>query len=397
MVTHRNASADDRELLRNLAEEADVEGRQTLDERELQGAQATEENIDGDDYTGEAPARGSQTDILVGYAEDSELLHTPDQVAYSTFRVGDHRETWPVESKRYELYLRRRYFELHGKAPKAQAIKDAVDTIVARALFDGIEERVFVRLAGHEGAVYVDLANESWEAIEITPVGWQVVSDPPVKFVRRKTSAPLPQPVPGGSIEELRPFLNADERYFRLVVGWLVGALNPEGPYPVLEINGWQGSAKSTLARLLVALIDPSVAPLRALPGNERDLAIAANGRWVLAFDNASYVRAEISDAMCRLSTGGGFATRRLYTDDEEMIFDAKRPQIVNGINPVVLRGDLQERSLQVVLNPILPEERRQEQDFWEDFEEARPRIFGALLDAVSCALRNSPYAGGRV
>jgi hypothetical protein len=124
-------------------------------------------------------------------------------------------------------------------------------------------------------------------------------------------------------------------------------------------------------------------------PGNERDVAIATHGNWVLAWDNLSYVRPQVSDAMCRLSTGGGFGTRTLYSDDEETLFDAMRLQILNAINQVVLRGDLQERSILVTLLPILEDERREEKRFWTDFEVVRPKIFGALLDAVSCTLRN--------
>jgi hypothetical protein len=350
--------------------------------RDWYGGSQTQETRDG------GSVGRSQTDILIGYTGASELFHTPDQQACATFWADDHWETWPVEGKRYELYLRRRYFEDYGKAPKAQALMDTIATIAARAIFGGSEEEVFVRVAGYEGAVYIDLASDAWEAIQVTPLGWQVISDPPIKFTRSKNSASLPYPVPGGSVEELKRFLNIDEQHFKLVVGWLIGAFNPQGPYPLLETIGWQGTAKSTLCRLLVSLSDPAVVPLRALPTNERDLAIAASGRWVLAYDNVSYIRPEISDAMCRLSTGGGFGTRRLYSNDEEMIFDAKRPQIVNGINPVVFRGDLQERSLQVLLHPIPPDKRRQEREFWKEFEDARSRIFGALLDAVSCALR---------
>jgi hypothetical protein len=129
---------------------------------------------------------------------------------------------------------------------------------------------------------------------------------------------------------------------------------------------------------------------LRALPKNERDLAIAAANAWVLAFHNLSGIRDQLSDALCRLATGGGFATRQLYTDDEEIIFIAKRPIILNGIDDIATRGDLQERSLLVSL-PSIPEERRvKEAAFWADFEAARPRIFGTLLDGVGAVLRDA-------
>jgi hypothetical protein len=353
---------------------------------ESQNAQPSEENVNGGgDSTRELP----QNAALVDYADrNAELFHAPDGQAYGTVEVAEHNETYPVESTSFKDWLVMQFFRDRSKAPSSGALTDALNTIRAKATFDGEEMPVYVRVAQHGGDVYIDLANDAWEAIQVTPLGWQVISDPPVKFIRSKNSASLPYPVLGGSVEELKRFLNVDEQHYRLVVGWLIGAFNPQGPYPVLEAIGWQGTSKSTLTRLLVSVSDPAVVPLRALPSNERDLAIAASRSWTLSFDNVSYIRSEISDAMCRLSTGGGFGTRKLYSDDEEMIFDAKRPQIVNGINPVVFRGDLQERSLQVLLHPIPPDERRQEREFWKEFEEARPRIFGALLDVVSCALR---------
>lgn len=336
-----------------------------------------------------AGSSGSEVDVLVRYAEDAELFHTPDEETYATFEVGGHKETWPVEGKRFERWLRQRFFGERGTAPSGQALQNAGETIAARAAFEGQGEPVFMRIAKHDGAVYVDLCNGRWEAVEVTPAAWRVVADPPVKFVRRKNSAPLPYPERGGCVDDLRPFLNVwTEDDFKLMVSWLIGAFNPDGPYPILEVNGQQGSAKSTTVRLLVSLTDPKVMPLRGLSGNERDLAIAASGTRVLAFDNVSYIKAGISDAMCRLSTGGGLGTRTLYTDDEETLFDAVRPQIVNGINMVAQRGDLQERSILVTLLPIPENERRGEKRFWAEFEAARAKIFGALLDAVSGALR---------
>ena len=59
---------------------------------------------------------------------------------------------------------------------------------------------------------------------------------------------------------------------------------------------------------------------------------IAATNGWCLAFDNVSVIQAWLSDALCRLATGGGFATRGLYTDDEETIIDAQRPVVLNGV-----------------------------------------------------------------
>jgi len=156
-------------------------------------------------------------------------------------------------------------------------------------------------------------------------------------------------------------------------------------------LRGEQGTAKSTRARVLKTLIDPGKAALQAEPKNEHDLAIAANNSHVCAFDNLSKLTPRLSDALCRLSTGGGFRTRKLYTDDDEALFDAQRPVILNGIPDIATRSDLVDRSVLSVLQPIPDDKRRDEKEFWTAFNEAHLRILGALLTAVATALRRWP------
>jgi hypothetical protein len=170
-------------------------------------------------------------------------------------------------------------------------------------------------------------------------------------------------------------------------VGWLLGALHPHGPYPVLILHGEQGSAKTTTEKFFRSLIDPSSALVRSQPHEPRDLIIAASNGFVCAFDNLSSLPDWFSDALCRLSTGGGFSTRALYTDDEEIIFEAKRPIILNGIEELATRGDLLDRAIVVELPRITDERRQTEDSLCVAFERERPRLLGALLDAVSGAL----------
>jgi hypothetical protein len=277
-----------------------------------------------------------------------------------------------------------------GVSP-GSAIKDAVETLEALA-FEGPDLPVSVRLAEHEGAIYLDLANEEWQVVAITPEGWRIVQDPPVRFCRTKGMNPLPCPVRGGSIEELRPFVNVgSEEDWRLLVAWPLAALRARGPYPPLILKGGQDSAKSTTSRVLRALIDPNMTDLRSLPKDPRDLMIGAQNNAVLAFDNLSPLPNWISDALCRLATGAAHATRALYTDDEEALFVACRPVILNGIGDVVTRPDLLDRAVMLNLPALDDARRRPEAEFWAEFEQARPRILGALLDAVVVGLRNLP------
>ena len=200
----------------------------------------------------------------------------------------------------------------------------------------------------------------------------------------------LPAPVPGGRIDDLRAFLNVrDEADFVLLVSWLLACLRRRGPFPALSVNGEQGSAKSTLQRLLRNLVDPNTAPLRSEPKEVRDLVISASNSWVQAFDNLSRIPPWLSDALCRLSTGGGFATRELYSDRAETIFDAQRPVAINGITDLATRSDLLDRSLNITLSAITEDQRKDERTLERAFTAARPGILGALLDAVSAGLAN--------
>jgi hypothetical protein len=159
----------------------------------------------------------------------------------------------------------------------------------------------------------------------------------------------------------------------------------------VLALAGEQGSAKSTFSALLRALIDPYVAPLRALPREDRDLFVSANNAHVLAFDNVSGLPTWISDTLCRIATGGGFATRQLYSDDSETLFDAMRPLILNGIEDVAVRPDLVDRSIMLCLESVDEHRRRSEQELWNSFRNEQPGILGALLDAVAHGLSRLP------
>jgi hypothetical protein len=233
--------------------------------------------------------------------------------------------------------------------------------------------------------------------VEIDHDGWRIVGDPPVKFTRSKGMSPLPVPVEGGDGDVLWRLLNLkkdheeDEQARRLILAWLVQALRACGPYPVLMLLGGQGTAKSTAARIVRSLVDPSSVPLRTPPKNEHDLAIDGASAWVIAFDNISELPGWLSDAVCRLATGGGFSTRTLFTDRDQELFEAQRPVILNGITDVATRPDLLDRAVIVNLQPIEKATRRSERAIFKELEEARPALLGFLCSAISEGLREFP------
>jgi hypothetical protein len=343
---------------------------------------------------GEASGRGpKQADILIDLAQAAELFHAPDGTSFADLDVDGHRETWPIRAKGFQRWLLRRFFEATGGAPSSEALQSALNVTEAKAHFDAPERQVHVRVGELDGKLYLDLGDPTWRAVEIDAAGWRVTNTPPVRFRRAAGMQPLPLPQPDGSIQTLRSFLNVrSDAEFVLVIAWALACLRHRGPYPVLVLSGEQGSAKSTFSAILRALLDPNTAPLRALPREDRDLFIAASNGHVLTFDNVSGLPAWISDTLCRLATGGGFAVRQLYSDQDEVLFDAARPVILNGIEDIVTRPDLADRAIFLTLEPIPEEHRRPEQELWTAFQAERPLILGVLLDAVAKGLAMLPH-----
>jgi Bifunctional DNA primase/polymerase, N-terminal/Primase C terminal 1 (PriCT-1) len=340
----------------------------------------------------EAGGKDSAATRLVALAESATFLHTPDQQVFAVIDIDGHKETRALKGQAFRRYLASKYYKTFGTVPSTKALQDALGVIEGRGLYESPEKDVFTRIAGGKDEIILDLGDRAWRSIRIDAEDWRVLSDSQAKFRRPAGMKPLPVPRPGGSIDELRRFLNlAHDDDFILLVSWLVAALRPTGPYPVLLLQGEAGSAKSTTANVLRALVDPNTSPLRSAPREVRDLMIAAQNAWCVAFDNVSYLPPWLSDALCRLATGGGFATRELYTDDSEKIFEATRPVLLNGIEGVATRGDLLDRCLMLYLPPIPPDRRMAEKKFWRLFRKRCPFLLGTLLDAVSCALKRLP------
>jgi hypothetical protein len=342
---------------------------------------------------GDAGGRGPrQADLLIELAQTAELFHTPDNTGFADLDINRHRETWPIRAKGFRRWLARRFFGATAGAPSSEALQSALNVIEAKAHFESPERVVHIRVGGLDERLYLDLGDETWRAVEIDGTGWRVIDNPPVRFRRASGMKPMPIPMGGGSVEALRSFLNVQsDADFVLVIAWALACLRCHGPYPVIVLSGEQGSAKSTFSAMLRALLDPNTAPLRALPREDRDLFIAASNGHVLVFDNVSGLPAWISDTLCRLATGGGFAVRQLYSDQDEVLFDAARPVILNGIEDIVTRPDLADRAVFLTLEPIPEERRRPEQELWAAFEAERPRILGVLLDAVVHGLKRLP------
>jgi hypothetical protein len=196
-------------------------------------------------------------------------------------------------------------------------------------------------------------------------------------------------PEKGGSIEELKKFINLEKNEdFILLVGFILKCLDPHSPYPILALIGQQGSGKSETSQMIISLVAPSHVPMLPMPSSERDFLIAAKNNHIFAIDNVSNISKNQSDWIFRLATNSGFTTRKLFTDSEESTMFLSRPLVLNGINDIVNRPDLIDRTLVINLPQINEEIRCTKQLLWKEFNDNKPRILGALCDGLSRAMR---------
>ncbi|MBU1249751.1 MAG: ATP-binding protein [Actinobacteria bacterium] len=282
------------------------------------------------------------------------------------------------------------YFDEKRRAASGSALQDALAVLEGDAMRSP-EARVHLRTGRHEGAIIIDRATPNGHAIKITAEGHRVVERSPILFRRSPVGMVFPEPKGEGSLEPLRELLNVDDAHFRLVVAYAVSAWIPDIAHPILALTGQQGTAKTTAARMVLGLIDPSAASLMSQPRNGDDWAVTAHNAYAIGLDNVSRMQPWLQDALCKAVTGDAFVRRELYSDDSLSVLHFRRPIALTTIDPGALQGDVADRLLQIELQPISPTQRRTEAEVQERLESNRVRITSALLQLLSAVLRELP------
>ncbi len=323
-----------------------------------------------------------QSDVLLDIGRTHELFHDEEGEPYA--KLGP--VVLNINGTRYRDRLAADFLRITRKGANRNSLADATTTLAALATFEGKQHPVWMRVGEDGDGIVIDLGDSTFRCIRVSQSGWEIVDEPPIRFRRTKRTLPLPIPTRPGNIGLLWEYLNIGPDSRPLVLAYLLAALRPVGPYPVCAFNGENGAGKTTTARMLCALVDPCGATLRSAPKDVQSLEVAALNSWLPAFDNLSYMPDLLSDAICRLSTGGALSGRTLYTNTEETCLAIKRPSIFTGIEELASRPDLAQRCLHIELHP--PTIVREESALWADFNEAAPIIFAALLDGLVGALR---------
>jgi hypothetical protein len=346
--------------------------------------QAGEEASDG---------RKSQASRLVELARERfDLVMSDDGRPYGVARNGPNIAL-PLRGNRG---LRTRLAAVYaddtrGTAPSQSALADALIVLEGYA---GRKEPVPVhlRLARHGDSIVIDLGTPDGRCVIIRPGSWRVEPRSPVLFRRTALTSAIPEPVrDGDGMTALAGLLNTDDSTFRLLTGWMISALIPEIPHPILAFKGEQGTGKTTAARSVVQIIDPSPAPLRTAPRDVKQWVVVAAASWAVCLDNVNAISGWLSETLCRAVTGDGNVDRALYTDDDVTVLAFRRVIMMTSIDAGQLDGDLAERLLLIELQPMKDGARRTDAELTDAYADAQPVILASLLDLTAAVLKELP------
>jgi hypothetical protein len=345
-----------------------------------------------DDAKKKADPRNSAAARLVQHALSAYTLGVTD----TGDPYGAHREMPHIArllrggKTGLRAELAKWFFTENQSVASQQALADASATIEGFAA-QAPSQRIYLRVAEHQNNVYIDMGDADGHVIEITEGTWDIGIRGPVLFRRTKLTGEMPKPYPDGDASLLWEFVPIAEADRPLLLAWIVQALTqPDTPHPIPALLAEQGSAKSTITRCLVDLVDPSPVPLRKAPRDADGWITAANASWVVALDNLSgEIPQWLSDSLCRAVTGDGDVRRALYTDSDVALVAFRRAPIINGIDIQVTQGDLAERLLPIDLPRVV--KRRNDAELSAAWAASRPDILGGLLTLAATVHHQLP------
>jgi hypothetical protein len=324
---------------------------------------------------------------LIEIGSQYTLFHDDTQEGYAWIE----NKALPVRSSRFKQFLSYQLWQTEGKAVTSEALSQAMNVLEGMAVFEGRKIKLHNRVASYEGAFFYDLCDG--RVVRITPEGWTIVSSQvPILFKSYSHQQHQVLPATGGSLDMVLPYMNISKAADAiLVLVYLVSCFVPNIPHPILYPHNEHGGGKTTLVRVLKALIDPSKIDTLSPHRTAEEIVQVLEHHHFVAFDNLSGLPDWLSDILCQAVTGGGFSKRKLYSDNDDIIYSFMRCISLNGISVLIHKADLMDRTILIPLERIPKNRRREQNVVMAEFQEQRPFISGAIFDALSKAMRVYP------
>lgn len=337
------------------------------------------ENASNEGKTGKSP-----TEVTLELIGKLDMFHDQNGEPY----FHDNGQSYRLRSSGTRKKINYEFYKATGRVPSSDVVTQTIATLEGIAMFDREERQLENRVTTYGDGFLYDMGDH--RAIYITPQGW-VIINAPSKFRRYSHQAVQVTPVVGGDAFKLFDFINVAKTHRLLILVTLITYFIPGIPHPIFHPWGPQGSGKTSLFRAFKRLVDPSsVETLMSIIDTAKAIH-ALVSHYMPLFDNLSGLKGEISDLLCQACTGGGIEQRKLYTDDDSIIFQILRCVGINGINLSVVKADILDRTLLLPLERIPPDKRREDSVLWAEFEAERPLILGGIFDILSRAMAIYP------
>jgi hypothetical protein len=316
-------------------------------------------------------------------------------VPFARIHNADHHEIVRVGSDKFKRYIGRLYYENENKVAKTEALTNAVQVLQAKAEYRGDTIPLSLRVASLNGDIFYDLTNEKWQCVRITRECWQLLDEAPTPMFMRYNQTSQVQPDNNYDYEIFDRFLqltNLKKEEDRILLKvYIVSLFIPNIQHVILQVHGEKGGAKSMLETLIKELVDPAKPKLLSTHKDRMEFIQQLAHNYLAYYDNLKYIPGWLSDEVCRAVTGSGSSKRKLYSDDDDIVYEYRRCLGFNGINVILTEPDALDRSITIEQDRIEDENRRQEEEIVAKFLEIRPKLLAYIFDTLVKTLQIKP------
>ena len=358
-----------------------------------------EDNHDNNELEGEDEEAGEEkpADILLRLVSDAGVVLFKDQymVPHVMIPISDYNKILRIESGAFKRYLVKMYYDSQGTTIGNESVKNVIQILQATAEIDGSTYPLSLRVAWHDDSIFYDMSDDKWQSVRISKDGWELASKTPRPLFSRYNQTPQAGPdrnYEGDIFDRFLSLTNLKTEEDRILLSvYIITLFIPDIPHAISQIHGEKGSAKSTLQTLIKLLVDPAKPKLLTVYNDQKEFIQQLAHNYVAFYDNLKYTPRWLSDEACKAVTGVGSTKRKLYSDDDDIVYEYRRCLGFNGLNLGLTEPDILDRSIMIELERIKKENTKQDSEIIDAFLEMRPKLLAYIFDTLVKALAIKP------
>jgi hypothetical protein len=301
--------------------------------------------------------------VYLAKSQIKEQFRDQTGAFYFVIERDGHDEMLKSNSKEFERYLSRLYYDNETMVAKQNTIKNSKLLLES---FTTETRTLYNRIAKIDNVIYNDLNNEEWQCVKITKDGWSIEKCPMIfyrgnanneqvqprllfqeNFSKDKSRRPI--------LDLIKKFVITHEYQRTIAEVYAITLFIPDIALPIILPCGSRASGKTLFLRSVRQLVDPRplLELVERLPRDDKDRRVAIYDAYFACFDNESHLSSDLMDEICTWVTGTSMTVRELYTTDEKRTFSAKRAMGITAINVPITNSDALSRAFIVEMESI--------------------------------------------